>query len=129
MIGLLMASVFITVGEIMLFLLYKNRTPEMEPFFERMSPSSLALGIVAVAYPAWGGIGAMLALLYLISVREAPGGGLGSPNLVFTLAVLVVTLLMVAPIAILLRRAILGVLALTLTFVGLFGWLLPYFVL
>ena len=51
MIGLLMASVFITVGELMLFFLYKNRTPAMEGFFERVPPARLAMGIVAGAYP------------------------------------------------------------------------------
>lgn len=128
MIGLLMASVFITVGELMLFFLYKNRTPAMEPFFERMPPAKLAMGIVAMAYPTWAGLGALFALLFLISVREAPGGGIGSPNLVFTVAVLVMSLLMAAPIMYLLRRAIMGVVALTVTFIGLFGWFLPYFV-
>ena len=123
-----MASVFITVGELMLFFLYKNRTPEMEDFFERVPPARLAMGIVAVAYPTWAGIGALFALLYLISTREAPGGGLGSPNLVFTLAVVVVSLLMAAPVMYLLRRVIMGVLALTVLFIGLFGWFLPYFV-
>ena len=123
-----MASVFITVGELMLFFLYKNRTPAMEDFFERVPPARLAMGIVAVAYPTWAGIGALFALLYLISTREAPGGGLGSPNLVFTLAVVVVSLLMAAPVMYLLRRVIMGVLALTVLFIGLFGWFLPYFV-
>lgn len=128
MIGLLMASIFITLGELMLFFLYKNRTPAMEPFFERVPPSQLAMGIVAVAYPAWAGIGALFALLFLISVREAPGGGLGSPNLVFTVAVVVMSLMMAAPIMYLLRRVVMGVVALTITFIGLFGWFLPYFV-
>ena len=49
MIGMLMASIFITLGELMLFFLYKNRTPAMEPFFDRVPPSQLAIGIVAVA--------------------------------------------------------------------------------
>lgn len=128
MIGLLMASIFITLGELMLFFLYKNRTPAMEPFFERVPPSQLAMGIVAVAYPTWAGIGALFALLFLISVREAPGGGLGSPNLVFTVAVVVMSLMMAAPIMYLLRRVVMGVVALTITFIGLFGWFLPYFV-
>lgn len=128
MIGLLMASIFITLGELMLFFLYKNRTPAMEPFFEKVPPSQLAMGIVAVAYPAWAGIGALFALLFLISVREAPGGGLGSPNLVFTVAVVVMSLMMAAPIMYLLRRVVMGVVALTITFIGLFGWFLPYFV-
>lgn len=123
-----MASVFITVGELILFSLYKNRTPAMEPFFEKIPPARLAMAIVALAYPTWSGLGALLALLYFISAREAPGGGLGSPNMVFTVAVVVASLMMAAPIMFLLRRAIWGVVALTITFIGLFGWLMPYFV-
>lgn len=128
MLGMLMASVFITLGELMLFILYRDRTPAMEPFFEKIPPARLAMAIVAMAYPTWSGLGALLALLYFISVREAPGGGLGSPNLVFTMAVVVVSLMMAAPIMFLLRRVIMGVVALTITFIGLFGWFLPYFV-
>ena len=127
-IGLLMASVFITLGELMLFFLYKNRTPAMEPFFERVPPGHLAMGIVALAYPTWTGLGALFALLFLVSVREAPGGGLGSPNLVFTVAVVVMSLMLAAPVMYLLRRVIMGVVALTVIFIGLFGWFLPYFV-
>jgi hypothetical protein len=65
-------------------------------------------------------------LLYRISDAEAPGGGLGSPNLVFTVAMLVVAIMMATPLAILLRRVAPGVAAMTLLFVGIFGWLLPF---
>ena len=123
-----MASVFITFGELMLFFLYKNRTTSMERFFETMPPARLAMAIVAVSYPTWAGLGAMFALLFLVSSNEAPGGGLGSPNLVYTVAVLVISLMMAAPIMYLLRQVMLGVVALTIIFIGLFGWLMPYFV-
>lgn len=123
-----MASVFIAIGELMLFILYKNRTPSMERFFVAMPPARLALVIVGVSYPTWAGLGAMFALLFLISTNEAPGGGLGSPNLVYTVAVLVISLMMAAPIMYLLRQVMLGVIALTIIFIGLFGWLMPYFV-
>ena len=123
-----MASVFIALGEIMLFMLYKNRTPSMERFFEAIPPARLAMVIVLMSYPTWAGLGAMFALLFLVSSNEAPGGGLGSPNLVYTVAVLVISLMMAAPIMYLLRKVMLGVVALTITFIGLFGWLMPYFV-
>ena len=69
----------------------------------------------------------MTGVLYQISVNEAPGGGIGSPNMVFTLAIVIVSVLMAAPFFILLRSVLPWVIALTLVFVGLFGWFLPYF--
>ena len=69
----------------------------------------------------------IMALLFTISSERAPGAGIGSPNLVFTTAVLVVTVMLAAPVALLLRRVLSGVLTLTLAFIGVFGWLLPYF--
>ena len=127
MLGLLMASVFIAVGELMLFFIVKKRPPELRFLLDTMSPSFMAMGIVAVAFPMWGAIGAVTGVLYQISLNEAPGGGIGSPNMVFTLAVVIVSVLMAAPFFILLRSVLPYVVALTLIFVGLFGWFLPYF--
>ena len=127
MLGLLMASVFIAVGELMLFFIVKKRPPELRFLLDTMSPSFMAMGIVAVAFPMWGAIGAVTGVLYQISLNEVPGGGIGSPNMVFTLAVVIVSVLMAAPFFILLRSVLPYVVALTLIFVGLFGWFLPYF--
>ena len=124
---MLMASVFIALGELMLFFIVKNRPPELRFIFDTLTPSSMAMGIVAIAYPAWGGIGAVTGVLYQISQNEVPGGGIGSPNMVFTLAIVVVSVLMAAPFFVLFRSVLPWVVALTLVFIGLFGWLLPYF--
>ena len=67
-----------------------------------------------------------MGLLYRTSTIEAPGGGLGTPNLVYTLAIVIVALAFVAPLAFLLRRVLAGLAVLTLTFIGIFGWLLPF---
>ena len=127
MLGLLMASVFIALGEMMLFFIVKKRPPELRFLLDTIPPSSMAMGIVGIAYPAWGGIGAVTAVLYQSSLNEVPGGGIGSPNMVFTLAIVVVSVLMAAPFFVLLRSVLPWVVALTLIFVGLFGWFLPYF--
>ena len=84
------------------------------------------MGVVVLAYPVWGGVGAVAGLLFWVSQREAPGGGLGSSNLVFTLAIVVVAAMLAAPLGLLLRRVVAGVLALAVAFMGLFGWLLPF---
>lgn len=113
----------------MLFLVYKNRSPLMESFFEKLPPTTIAMTIVAISYPTWAAIGAIMSILYLIAIEQVPGGGIGSPNLIFTIGVTVVALMMAAPFMILLRKVIIGVIGITLTFIGLFGWFLPHFVL
>ena len=125
--GFLMASVFVTAAVLMLFSAVRNTPPALEPIFARVSPSSLALGTVVLGYPTWGAIGAVMSVLYTISVEQLPGGGIGSPNQAFTLAVLVVAVAMSAPFLVLLRRRAAGVVAIGLGFAGVFGWLLPFF--
>lgn len=125
--GLLMASLFICAGMLMLFFMVKNPSPGIEPIFQRLSPATIAMGVVAAAYPFWGAIGALSGLLYRISLEQAPGAGIGSPNMVFTLGVVIAAVMMAAPFMILLRQVLAGVLAITLTFIGVFGWFLPYF--
>ena len=122
-----MASVFITVSMFSLFLVLKNRREQMAPLMEKFPPMTLAMGIVAVSYPTWAVIGGMLALLYRISLEQAPGSGIGSPNVVYTLAVLGMAVMLAAPIAILLRPMLAGIMTITLTFIAIFGWFLPYF--
>ena len=122
-----MASVFITVSMISLFLVLKNRREQMMPVMEKYPPMTMAMGIVAVSYPTWAVMGGILALLYRVSLGQAPGGGLGSPNLAYTLAVLGIAVLLAAPLAILFRRMLIGVLTVTIVFIGIFGWFLPYF--
>ena len=125
--GMLMASVFVGAGVIMLFVLVKDPPPGMGPLLESLSPSSLALAGSVLAYPTWGIIGVVMGLLYQISIEQAPGGGIGSPNLVFTIGVVVVSAIMAAPFVILLWRVVPGVLAITVSFMGLFGWFMPFF--
>ena len=124
-VGLLMASIFVSAGAVMLFVLSKETGPP--PIMERLSPIRAALSGVAAAYSAWGIIGAVMGLLYEISVEQAPGAGMGSPNLVFTLSVLLITVMMAAPFVVLLRRVAAGVLVMALSFIALFGWFLPFF--
>ena len=124
---MLMASVFITVSMVSLFLVLKNRRERMMPVMEKHPPMTLAMGTVAVSYPTWAVMGGILALLYRVCLEQAPGGGLGSPNLAYTLAILGIALALATPLAIAFRRMIIGVLTITLTFLAIFGWFLPYF--
>jgi hypothetical protein len=125
--GMLMASVFITVSMISLFLVLKNRRDQMMPVMEKYPPRTIAMGIVALSYPTWAVFGGILALLYRVSLEQAPGSGIGSPNLAYTLAISGVAVLLASPLAILFRHMLIGVLVITLIFIAIFGWFLPYF--
>ena len=125
--GLMMASVFVCAGVLMLFPVVQDPPPGFRAFMQKLPPGTLVLSVVFLAYPVWGILGAVMAVVYEISNEQAPGSGLGSPNLVYTLAVVAAAVMLGIPIAILLRRVVAGVLAIAVAFMGLFGWFLPHF--
>ena len=57
----------------MLFSLVRKPTPVFERIFDRFPPQNVMLSIVAIAYPIWGIIGAIMGILYVVSVEQAPG--------------------------------------------------------
>ena len=122
-----MASIFVCAGVLMLFSIVKDPPPGFQPLLDKFPPGGLVMSAVVLAYPVWGVIGVVMGVLYTISAEQAPGSGLGSPNLVFTVAVLVVAAMMAVPFVVLLRRVVVGVVAITAAFMGVFGWFLPYF--
>lgn len=124
--GLLMAVITVAVGPILLFRMAKNPTPFFRALLERVPPIYMTMGIVVMAYPAWTVVGVVMGILYGVSDAEAPGGGLGSSNLVFTVAVSAILVLMAAPFAVLLKSARMTIALTTLLLVGMFGWLLPF---
>ena len=125
--GLLVASVFVFAFVVIMFALVRDPPPGFQQLARRLPPGTLVLGGVLMAYPSWAVIGAVAGLLYRISEEQAAGSGLGSPNLVFTLAVVIGTIAMALPIGILLKRFLPGVLAVTASAIGFFGWFLPHF--
>jgi hypothetical protein len=124
--GLLMAAITVAVGPILLFRMAKNPTPSFRALLERVAPIYMTMGIVVLAYPAWIIVGVATGILYSVSVEAAPGGGLGSANLVFTVAVTAILVMMAAPFAVLLRNARRSIALTTLLLVGMYGWLLPF---
>ena len=124
--GLFMASVFVAIGPVMLFILAKDPPPALHSVLVRVPPMTMMMGMLVLAYPTWAVIGIALGLLYRASSSEAAAGGLGSPNLGFTAAVIAAAIILSLPPAVLLRRVLAGVAAMALTFAGVFGWLLPF---
>ena len=126
--GLIYMLVFVAVGPVMVFSLARDSESRAAAFVRRVNPTTLMLGLVVAAYPIWTLFGGMLGLLYRLSIQAAPGSGLGSGNLAYTLALALVTLMVAVPAVVLLRRVALGVVVIAVAFVGIYGWLLPFLV-
>ena len=93
-------------------------------------PTLLMLSLVVALPPAWGLWGIVAGVLYNISLDHSPNAGLGSPNSIFTLAIICLTvLLMLPPLFLIIKRKKLGwvFIIVNLVFVGVFGWILPLF--
>jgi len=123
--GLAMGMVFLGVG---VYVVVRNR--DIYDRLEKSLPQGLAPTMVMLGYVVgmpllWGGIGGVAGILYSVIAGPYGAGGLGSPNQVFTTAVLGIAV--AGMIALFLsRRRFVGLgLAVSAAFVIVFGWLLP----
>ena len=92
---------------------------------EGISPTVVMLGFVAGIPPVLAVLGAISGMIYGLFEDAYPDSGLGSPNFVFTAAVLGLSALAsLILIAIRRRPARMG-LVVIIAFAGVFGWLLP----
>ena len=87
--GMLTASVFVSAGVLMVFSLVREPPPHLAAAARRLSSGVLVFRLVVLAYPTWAFVGALIGLTYVGVERVNPGSGLGSPNLAFTLVVIV----------------------------------------
>ncbi len=126
--GLVYMLVFVAVGPMTVFSLARETESRVGAFVRRVNPTTLMLGLVVLAYPMWTLLGGVLALLYRLSTQVAPGSGLGSENLVYSLTLALTALLVAIPAAVVLHRVAFGVAIITLAFIGIYGWLLPFLV-
>ena len=123
--GVLMAKFFILIGSLTAFAALRNPTPGLTVLMERFPPGGLVIALVIIAYPVWTIIGIILALVFVGLQNGVPGGGLGSPNIAYTAGVSVAGVAIVLPLAIPFRRFWPALVAMCVTGVGTFGWLLP----
>lgn len=86
----------------------------------------LAVPISLLAFLLWTMVGLLLGLAYRAARLDLAGGGLGSPNWPFTLAVLLAALAFLAVVYYAWRRVRLPVLLTTAAFAAMFGWGMPY---
>ena len=91
-----------------------------------ISAVQLAVPISLMAFVAWTLVGLLLGLFYRAARLNLAGGGLGSPNWPFTLAVLAATAAFVAVVYYAWRRLSWPVLVTAGAFAGMFGWGMPH---
>ena len=101
------------------------------PLLRQVVPEGTSLVAVSVIFHGFAifaltALGIVLGLILGGLEDRSPSGGLGSPNGAFTGLVLAVTAIAVGPMAVVVPRLRLPLLAGGLLFVGLFGWLMPY---
>ena len=123
--GVFMAQVFITVGCVTAFFALKDPPPALAVTLARFPPGVFVMTIVIFAYPMWGVIGLVSAFLFIALQNATPGGGLGSPNMVYSVGVSLAALALALPIAVLAGRLWPGVACMALACAAIFGWLLP----
>ena len=101
------------------------------PLIERLVPPGtnllvLSMILHAFAFIVLTAIGALLGLLLLGIEEQRPSGGLGSPNAVFTALMMAIAAIAAVPLAVVLPRQRLALLASAALFTITFGWLMPY---
>ena len=79
-----------------------------------------------LAFLAWTLVGLVLGAVYRAARLNLAGGGLGSPNWPFTLAVLLATAAFLAVVYYAWRRVRFPVLLTAMAFAGMFGWGMPH---
>ena len=126
--GLILMLVFVAVAPVMVFSLARDTESRAGNFVRRVKPTTLMLGLVVISYPTFTLLGGVLGLLYRLSVQQAAGAGLGTGSLVYTFVLALGTLLVTVPATLLLRRVVWGVGVIAVAFLGIYGWLVPFFV-
>ena len=124
--GLLMGSVFMAVGPVMIFVLAKNPSAAFETILNRISPRVVMIGTVIIGYPFWVLVGAGIGLLCWASTGTWTDQGLGSSNLLFTTVIVMVGVAIASPLIFILKRVFLGTTLLTIVFIVIFGWVVPF---
>ena len=123
--GYCMALIFTGLAALML-VEARSRVPFLaKAIAPNISAIALTVPISLFAFLLWTAIGMLLGLLYRYTLEEAPGGGLGSPNLLYTVLIISFGGLTLTTLVAAFRRLPWQVAAMGLSFIALFGWALP----
>jgi hypothetical protein len=124
--GYIMAIIFSGLAALMI-VDARSRIPFLvKAIAPNISAVALAVPISLIAFLLWTAVGMILGLLYRYTLQEAPGGGLGSPNLLYTVLIISFGGLSLAAVVTAFRRLPWQVAAIGLSFIALFGWALPH---
>jgi len=123
--GYIMALIFTGLAALML-IQARRRLPYLaQAVAPNISAVALTVPISLIAFLLWTAVGMLLGLLYRYTLEEAPGGGLGSPNILYTLLITSFAALTLTTAVAAFRRLPWQVVAIGLSFIALFGWVLP----
>ena len=125
--GAFAASAFIAAGMLMVFTMARTRQSRSGVPIVGLGSGRLIMAIVILSYPVWGVIGVLLGLAHSVLQTAAPGGGLGTSNLTYSLGVVTAFMMFAGALAYLLRDVWKGVIGTMLTIGVIFGWLIPAF--
>lgn len=120
-----MGTICLGVG---IYILMSNRDmyDRLSKFLPQgLSPIVVMLGLVISVPPVWVLLGAIAGLAYRLVDDSFPNAGLGSPNFVFTVAILCIAALATLILLLIRKRLVWLGLLINIAFAGIFGWLLP----
>jgi len=124
--GYILALVFTALAAVMIAGA-RSRIPYLaKAIAPNISAAALAVPMSLIAFLIWTAIGMVLGLLYRGAEDQAPGGGLGSPNLLYTLVVALTGAFILTLVVALWRRLPWQVAVMALASVAVFGWAMPY---
>lgn len=125
-VGLLLASVWITWFCLSLFMLYRRGSLFVTNLLNNQTPAKVIFPFILLINPTAVGLGVMFAFIFAIFDKAYPGTGLLSPNLLYSVIVLILSVILFAPLLFLARGIRLLIIGAMLSFVLSFGWLIPY---
>ncbi len=123
--GLAMGTICLGVG---IYILMSNRDmyDRLSKFLPQgFSPTVVMLGLVIGVPPVGVLLGAIAGLASRLVDDSFPNAGLGSPNFVFTVAILCLAALATLILLLIRKRLVWLGLLINIAFAGIFGWLLP----
>jgi len=112
------------------FALWVTKSRDDIPFIRNAVPKGMPLTLLSIPIASfffliWTELGLVFGMLLIAANNAHPQGGLGSPNLLFTVIVLSTAVIVFSPFFVLVRSARRLALFLALTYIALFGWATP----
>lgn len=94
-----------------------------------LTPWHIAVPVSFFAFLGWTMLGMVAGVLLAVLEEAAPRGGLGSPNLIYTVIILASALLPAMPFLVLMRSCRRPIVLAVVGYAALFGWALPHLAL